>query len=144
MARRGPWRLSPPWRERVFLGLFSAILGVRIVLALQVPSDSSEVLRHLGFTAHLGELGFRFYTATPRDFRPEPWTSVWTNRPYNCPPLALAFFALFSSSVLGVASVKLGLAVSDAGTVHLFRRALPRWGSLLFFASGVLMFYGPH
>jgi len=128
----------------VFLGLFSAILGVRIVLALQVPSDSSEVLRHLGFTAHLGELGFRFYTATPRDFRPEPWTSVWTNRPYNCPPLALAFFALFSSWGLGIAWVKLALTFADAGTALLFRRDLSPWGSLLFFASPVAMFYGSH
>lgn len=144
MALGGSMRLSPSWRERVFLGLFAAILGFRIVLALQVPSDSSEVLRHLGFTAHVGELGVRFYTATPKDFRPEPWTSVWTNRHYNCPPVALAFFALFSSWGLGIAWVKLALTFADAVTAFLFRRDLSRWGSLLFFASPVAMFYGSH
>src|SRR5687768_9498590 len=112
--------------EGIFIGAFLAILAYRVVLSFETPSDSSEVLRHLGFTAHLGELGIRFYEATPKSFQPEPWAYVWSNRHYNCPPMGMLFHAGFASLQLGIAWVKLALTLCDAASALLFKRYVSR------------------
>lgn len=149
MADAGPVRARARRRglvpgERAFAALFALVLAFRVGLAFQVPTDSSEVLRNLGFAAHLPQLGVRFYEALPRDFQPEPWTGVWTKRPFNYPPTTLAFFAAMAGAGLGIAWVKLALTLCDAASALLFRRYGSSTAALLFLLNPVSVFYGSH
>jgi hypothetical protein len=130
--------------ERIFAALFVIVVLGRAFLAFQVPVDSSDLLRHLGFTAHLDELGFRFYEAEPRDFRREPWSGMWPAQRYVYPPVALMFFSAFSSLGLGIVWIKLAVTLADVASGVLFRVYVSRWAALLALVNPQAVFYGSH
>ncbi|MEQ1898215.1 MAG: glycosyltransferase family 87 protein [Vicinamibacterales bacterium] len=135
------WRRQSDW---LFWGLFLVLGLYRVSLCVQVPTHTADALRHLGFTAHLPQEGWRFYTHVGDDFRPEAWTDVWGNLKYFYPPVTAVFFAAFAWLQFGLAPLKLVLTACDVASALVLRRVFSPWAALVFFANPVSMFYTSH
>ena len=124
--------------------LFLVVLAYRVFLCAQAPEDTSDLLRHLGFSSHLFEWGAKIYHAVPRDFEPEFWTRFWTDQEYIYPPGAMVFFSLFSSAGLGLFAAKLALTLLDLVASVLISRMTSLWCGLLAFSAPVALWYTSH
>jgi len=130
---------------RVFLITALAVTMVlRLYYCTQAPADSSDLYRHLGFTSHFWENPAAFYWLIPWQFPNEYWSSFWAEVGYIYPPLALLFFAVFSSLGAGLLWVKLLLTLFDLGSALLIARATSWWAGLLVFSAPVTVWYTSH
>lgn len=138
-------RLSTSREGKVIaVTLFLVALGWKIAFCFQVPSVTSDVLRHLGYSSHFSEQGFGIYNTTAGDFLPEYWATNWSTQPYIYPPLTLLFFYSFSAFHLGIFWVKVVLTGLDLACAYLFFRYTSPWAALLFFCAPVSVWYGSH
>ena len=61
----------------LFFALALLVTLLRFLFVLDVPEQSTDVLRNLGFTSHFWELGPSIYNYKASDFHPEIWTDLW-------------------------------------------------------------------
>ena len=54
--------------DATLIGLFLAILSLRIYFCFQIPSVTSDTFRQLGFASHAFDADTAFYALRPGDF----------------------------------------------------------------------------
>lgn len=120
------------------------VLGYRLFLCWQSPIETSDLVRNLGYSSHLAALGPDIYGTTAARFRPEAWTEFWSEQGYLYPPVALVFFAGFSSLGLGIFWVKLTLTLLDVAVAWLIGRHTSAWIGLLVLGAPMAAWYTSH
>ena len=132
------------WARVFFIVAFAVTLVIRLAYCAQAPDDSSDLYRHLGFTAHFWENPSAFYWLRPWQFPHEFWSQFWTEVGYIYPPLALLFCAIFGGLGVGLFWVKFALTLFDLGSAYLIGRATSWWAGLLVFSAPVTIWYTSH
>lgn len=127
----------------MFIGFLITMI-VRLFFCAQVPIETSDLYRHLGFTAHFFEDPKAFYWLEPARFPHEFWSQFWTEIGYIYPPLALLFFAVFGSLGIGFFWVKLVLTLFDFVSAALIGRATSWWAGLIVFSAPIGVWYTSH
>ena len=131
--------------DRSLLVLFFLVLAYRIYACFQVPLDTTDVLRNLGYARHAMDNGFAIYNTQGIDFRPEIWTFLpWKNLTFQYPPVTLIFFYIFSILGLGIFWVKLTLTLIELACAYLFYKRISKVAAILFFCAPVSLWFTSH
>lgn len=124
--------------------LFGIALTYKIYACFQVPTVTTDVIRHLGYASHALENNFAIYTTKAEDFIPESWTRFYSKQTYIYPPTTLIFFYIFSVFHLGIFWVKAVLTLIDIGCAYLFYKHVSKLAALLSFCLPLSLFYTSH
>jgi hypothetical protein len=131
--------------DRSLLVLFFFALAYRIYACFQVPLDTTDVLRNLGYASHAMDNSFAIYNTKGIDFRPEIWTFLpWENLTFQYPPVTLIFFYIFSILGLGIFWVKLTLTLIELTCAYLFYKRISKVAAILFFCAPVSLWFTSH
>jgi hypothetical protein len=130
--------------SRLVVTIFLFILILRICFCTQAPIETTDLYRHLGFTAHFLDNPEAFYWLTPIEFPDEFWSDFWDEVGYIYPPFALLFFCFFGTLGIGLFWVKLVLTLCDLGTALLIGRTTSWWAGLLVFSAPISVWYTSH
>jgi hypothetical protein len=126
------------------LTIFVIVLLLRLLLCLDVPMGTSDVLRHLGYASHALDTDAGVYTTQAQDYAPEAWTRLWPTHQYFYPPVTILFFNIFTLFGAGIFWVKVVLTLIEVCCAYLFKRQISELAAVLYFSSPVSIWYVSH
>jgi hypothetical protein len=116
---------------------FAALAALRVALCFQVPLETTDAYRNLGYARHAFELEPSVYASVAADYAPETWTAIWSDQGFIYGPVVLVFFWVFGWAGLGLVHVKLALGAVDLVVAALFARRISPWAGLFYFAAPI-------
>lgn len=118
--------------------------ALRLWLCAEVPVETTDTLRNLGYGSHLLERGATLYDLKPVAFIPEPWTYSLPDVGFIYPPVTLVFYGVFGSLGLGIFYVKLALTFVELAVALAFARLVSPAMGLAYFFMPVSVWYVSH
>ncbi|NLE77071.1 MAG: hypothetical protein GX605_10030, partial [Chloroflexi bacterium] len=120
-------------------------LGIRLYLATQAPSNSTDLLRHVGFGKEFWHHSLSIYNYAPRDFGDAPYAALWPNQHYIYPAISMFFFAFLAALWPSLFFPRLVLTLIElANGLLMARLSHNRWFGLAYFLNPVSMWWYSH
>ncbi len=124
--------------------LLLLVLAFRVWLCTDVPAETTDALRNLGYGSHLLDRGPALYRLPPSAFDPEPWTYCLRHFAYTYPPVTLCFFGVIGELSLGLFFAKLALTLLDLAVALVFLRCVSAPAAVAYLAMPASLWFVSH